>query len=117
MSEPPRGRDPDQDARAAVLLTLALTLVRLLALFRTPLELYPDEAQYWLWSRTLAIGYYSKPPMVAWAIWATTAFGGEAEAWVRLPAVLFQGAATLVVFTIARRLYGSRTALAATALY
>jgi 4-amino-4-deoxy-L-arabinose transferase-like glycosyltransferase len=107
----------DADARAAILLTTALTFARLIALFRTPLELYPDEAQYWLWSRTLAFGYYSKPPMIAWAIWATTAFGGDAEPWVRLPAVLFQAGATLLVFAIARRLYSSRVALAGAALY
>ena len=117
MSETLRSKDPDADARAAILLTAALTLARLIALFRTPLELYPDEAQYWLWSRTLAFGYYSKPPIIAWAIWASTALGGDAEPWVRLPAVLFQAGATLLVFGIARRLYGSRTALAAAALY
>ncbi|HEV7384618.1 MAG TPA: glycosyltransferase family 39 protein, partial [Phenylobacterium sp.] len=117
MADAMRSKDVDADARAALLLTAGLTLARLIALFRTPLELYPDEAQYWLWSRIPAFGYYSKPPMVAWAIWASTAFGGDAEPWVRLPAVLFQGAATLLVFQIARRLYGSRTALAAAALY
>ncbi len=116
MSELP-SKEVDADARAALLLTAGLTLARLIALFRTPLELYPDEAQYWLWSRALAFGYYSKPPMVAWAIWASTAFGGDTEPWVRLPAVLFQGAATLTVFWIGRGLYGSRTALAAAALY
>jgi 4-amino-4-deoxy-L-arabinose transferase-like glycosyltransferase len=110
-------KEVDGDARAALLLTAGLTLARLIALFRTPIELYPDEAQYWLWSRAPAFGYYSKPPIVAWAIWASTAFGGDAEPWVRLPAVLFQGAAALTVFWIGRRLYGSRTALAATALY
>jgi 4-amino-4-deoxy-L-arabinose transferase-like glycosyltransferase len=117
MADAMRSKDVDADARTALLLTAGLTLARLIALFRTPLELYPDEAQYWLWSRIPAFGYYSKPPMVAWAIWASTAFGGDAEPWVRLPAVLFQGAATLLVFQIARRLYGSRTALAAAALY
>ncbi|MFL5297475.1 MAG: ArnT family glycosyltransferase [Phenylobacterium sp.] len=117
MSEQPRAQGADQDARAAVLLTLALSLARLVALFRTPLELYPDEAQYWLWSRTLALGYYSKPPMIAWAIRAATAIGGDAEAWVRLPAVLFQGGAALCVFAIGRRLYSSRVGLAAAALY
>jgi 4-amino-4-deoxy-L-arabinose transferase-like glycosyltransferase len=116
MSEA-RSNEVDADARAALLLTAGLTLARLIALFRTPLELYPDEAQYWLWSRAPAFGYYSKPPMVAWAIWASTAFGGDTEPWVRLPAVLFQGVATLTVFAIGRRLYGSRTALAAAALY
>jgi len=108
---------PDTAWRTACLLTAGLTLARLIALFRTPLELYPDEAQYWLWSRTLAFGYYSKPPMIAWAIWASTAFGGDAEPWVRLPAVLFQGGAALCVFWIGRRLYGARTGLAASAIY
>lgn len=112
-----RPKDVDADARAALLLTAGLTLARLIALFRTPLELYPDEAQYWLWSRALAFGYYSKPPIIAWAIRASTAFGGDAEPWVRLPALLFQSGTTLLVFWIARRLYGSKTALAATALY
>lgn len=121
MARPPmselQSKEVDADGRAALLLAAGLTLSRVIALFRTPLELYPDEAQYWLWSRALAFGYYSKPPMIAWAIWASTAFGGDTEPWVRLPAVLFQGAATMVVFWIGRRLYGSRTALAATALY
>jgi 4-amino-4-deoxy-L-arabinose transferase-like glycosyltransferase len=117
MAVAPVRRGLDADLRAAMLLTAGLTLARLVALFATPLDLYPDEAQYWLWSRTLDFGYYSKPPMIAWTIWATTAIGGDAEPWVRLGAPLFQGGATLLVFAIARRLYGGGTALAATALY
>src|SRR5687767_10787623 len=93
----PQGAD---DIRAAILLTAGLALARLVALFSTPLELYPDEAQYWLWSRTLDFGYYSKPPVIAWAIWATTALGGDTEPWVRLSANLFQAGATFVVFLI-----------------
>ena len=103
--------------RATVLLTLALAFARLVALFKSPLELYPDEAQYWLWSRTLDFGYYSKPPVIAWSIWATTHLGGDTEPWVRLSAVLFQAGATFVVSLIARRLYGAATGLAAAALY
>ena len=105
------------DIRAATLLVAGLTLIRLVTLFTTPLELYPDEAQYWLWSQTLDFGYYSKPPVIAWAIWATTHLGGDAEPWVRLSAPLFQAGATLLVFAIARRLYTAGTALAAAALY
>ncbi|HEX4709560.1 hypothetical protein [Phenylobacterium sp.] len=48
ISETERAKDLDADARAALLLTAAPTLARLIALFRTPQELYPDEAQYWL---------------------------------------------------------------------
>lgn len=117
MSEQPRAGTLDPDTRAAFLLTAALTVARLVALFRTPLELYPDEAQSWLWSRTLAFGYASKPPLIAWAIAATTALGGNSEPWVRLPAVLFQAGAILLVYAIAKRLYNSRVGLAAAALY
>ncbi|HSV02974.1 MAG TPA: glycosyltransferase family 39 protein [Phenylobacterium sp.] len=108
---------PDSDWSAALLLTAGLTLARVVALFRTPLQLYPDEAQYWLWSRALDFGYYSKPPMIAWAIWATTALGGDAEAWVRLAAPLFQAGATLAVFALGRRLYGGAAGFAAAGLY
>jgi 4-amino-4-deoxy-L-arabinose transferase-like glycosyltransferase len=117
LVEPAPKTRADSEWTAVVLLTAGLTLIRLITLFRTPLELYPDEAQYWLWSRTLAFGYYSKPPVIAWSIWASTALGGDAEAWIRLPAALFQAGATLVVFAVARRLYGAATALAAAVLY
>ncbi|MBD1147778.1 glycosyltransferase family 39 protein [Pelagibacterales bacterium SAG-MED31] len=35
------------------------------ALF-TNLSLYGDEAQYWIWSQNLDLGYFSKPPLLAW---------------------------------------------------
>jgi 4-amino-4-deoxy-L-arabinose transferase-like glycosyltransferase len=95
----------------------ALMILRLGALFITPLELYPDEAQYWLWSRTLAFGYFSKPPMIAWLIWVTTHIGGDAEGWVRLSAPLLHGATALVVSRIATRLYGGWSGLVAAVIY
>jgi 4-amino-4-deoxy-L-arabinose transferase-like glycosyltransferase len=107
----------DSHWRAVLLITVALTMVRLVALFASPLELYPDEAQYWLWSRTLDWGYYSKPPMVAWLIWATTAVGGDAEPWVRLSSPLLHAGTTLCVYGIGRRLYGEASGFAAAALY
>jgi 4-amino-4-deoxy-L-arabinose transferase-like glycosyltransferase len=100
-----------------LLVVAALTFVRLAALFLTPLQLYPDEAQYWLWSRTLDWGYFSKPPMIAWTIWATTAIGGDGEAWVRLAAPLYHAGTALAVFAIGRRLYGASAGFAAMALY
>jgi 4-amino-4-deoxy-L-arabinose transferase-like glycosyltransferase len=109
--------DAARALRVAVALTLAFTAVRVLALFATPLDLYPDEAQYWAWSRQLAFGYFSKPPLIAWIIAATTAIGGDAEAWVRLGAPLIQGAAAIVVFLAGRRLYDPITGLLACALY
>jgi 4-amino-4-deoxy-L-arabinose transferase-like glycosyltransferase len=107
----------DDPWRVAAFLTAAPTLARLMALFATPLDLYPDEAQYWLWSRHLDLGYFSKPPLIAWTIRATTALGGDSEPWVRLASPLFHAGATLCVFAIARKLYGEAVALTGAALY
>ncbi len=107
----------DDAWRIVLALTAALTVARITVLFLTPLDLYPDEAQYWLWSRQLAFGYFSKPPVVAWTIWATTAAGGDAEPWIRLASPLFHAGATLTVFALARGLYGEAAAMAAAALY
>lgn len=66
------------------------------------LALGGDEAQYWLWGKNLAWGYYSKPPMIAWQIWATTSVFGDTELGVRIGAVMMSafiaGAIYLAVF-------------------
>ena len=103
--------------RLTLAFVAALTAVRLAMLFLTPLELYPDEAQYWLWSRRLAFGYFSKPPMIAWLIRATTALGGEAEPWVRLSAPLCHAVAALALERAGTRLYGGWVGFWAAVLY
>ncbi len=45
---------------------LALVVLKVGAAFFTNFSLYGDEAQYWLWSQELDLGYYSKPPLLAW---------------------------------------------------
>lgn len=110
--------DPRTDPwRAALWLVGGFLLIRLVALFATPLELYPDEAQYWLWSRELAFGYYSKPPMIAWLIWLTTAIGGDSEPVVRLSSPILHAGTALVLFAIGRRLYTPWTGFVAALLY
>ena len=107
----------DMHLRLALALTAALTIMRLVVLFVTPLELHPDEAQYWLWSRHLDFGYFSKPPLIAWIIAATTAIGGDAEAWVRLGGPLLHGVAGLALFAVGRRLYSPMVGLLALLFY
>jgi 4-amino-4-deoxy-L-arabinose transferase-like glycosyltransferase len=103
--------------RAALLLVGCITVLRIALLFVSQLQLYPDEAQYWVWSRHLAFGYFSKPPMIAWLIRATTAIGGDSEAWIRLSAPLLHGGAALALFRAGQRLYGERAGFWAALLY
>jgi 4-amino-4-deoxy-L-arabinose transferase-like glycosyltransferase len=103
--------------RLVLALTAVLTLARLAVLFSTPVELYPDEAQYWLWSRALHWGYVSKPPLIAWLIRLTTAIGGQGETWVRLSAPLVHAGAMLALYPAGRRLYSPATGLLASVFY
>lgn len=90
---------------------LALLLaVRLLALRLNGTDLFFDEAQYWTWSLEPDLGYYSKPPLIAWIIRAATDHCGMGEFCVRLPSPILHTATALVVYAIARYLYDGRIA-------
>ncbi|WP_411819374.1 glycosyltransferase family 39 protein [Hyphococcus formosus] len=88
----------------------ALTLARILTLVFSPAEIGPDEAQYWYWSRDLDFGYYSKPPLIAWAIAATTDLFGNAPWAVRLSAPLFHLGTASFLYLAGRQLFSKRIA-------
>jgi 4-amino-4-deoxy-L-arabinose transferase-like glycosyltransferase len=77
-------------------------LVSLWILAASPMGLSPDEAQYWTWSQALDWGYYSKPPGIAWQIWATTLVLGHTELGVRFGAVILNFFLPLVIYATAR---------------
>jgi len=105
------GKSADEQAlRRTLLVLLALTVARLVWLRVGGLDLYPDEAQYWLWSRTPDWGYFSKPPLIAWVIRATTLLLGDDQAGIRIASPLFHFGTALVIFHTARRLYDARVA-------
>ena len=52
--------------RVFAYLTLFIVGLKVCASFFTNFSLYGDEAQYWLWSQNLDLGYFSKPPLLAW---------------------------------------------------
>ncbi|WDI32573.1 glycosyltransferase family 39 protein [Hyphococcus flavus] len=92
------------------LTALAITGLRVLILLVSPAELGPDEAQYWYWSRDLAFGYFSKPPVIAWSIGTTTVIFGNAEWAVRLSAPFFHLGAASFLYLMGRRVFSERTA-------
>lgn len=72
-----------------------------------PIDLSGDEAQYWDWSRALDWSYYSKGPAIAYIIRASTSIFGN-EMWaVRLPALVFAVATTLLTYYLTWKLFKS----------
>lgn len=88
-----------------ILVLLLITAWRIFTLWHRELELYADEAQYWSWSLAPDWGYYSKPPMVAWLIAATTRLLGDAELGVRAATFLIWPLTAWTVFLLTRRLF------------
>src|SRR6516225_4528293 len=104
-------------AAAMLVCVAAITGFRLLWLMFQPADLYPDEAQYWVWSQQLALGYFSKPPLVAWLIALTTGLFGDSEFAVRLSAPLLHAGAATFVYGIAAQLYDRRVGLWSALVY
>lgn len=95
----------------------AVTTLRLAVVILAPVELHGDEAQYWAWSRTLDWGYYSKPPLIAWIIAATTAVFGDAEWAIRIASPWAHAVGATFTGLLARDLYGERAGAWAVGLY
>jgi Dolichyl-phosphate-mannose-protein mannosyltransferase len=101
---------------AALVLVLLAAALRILYLVRwCPLDLAPDEAHYWDWSRHLDWSYYSKGPLVAWLIglsshvlgpWSISLSGNEMLA-VRFPAVVCGSLLLVSLYVLTVQVYGS----------
>ncbi|NLZ16674.1 MAG: glycosyltransferase family 39 protein, partial [Desulfobulbaceae bacterium] len=73
--------------------------------------LAPDEANYWQWSRYLALSYHDHPPMIAWLIWLSTTIFGHQEWAVRLPTVLGLSVTSIFLSMLAVHWFSWRVAL------
>jgi 4-amino-4-deoxy-L-arabinose transferase-like glycosyltransferase len=86
----------------------ALLALKLVGIFLANTDLVLDEAQYWTWSRELAFGYFSKPPMIAWVIRGMSAICGDGEACIRAASPLLYTIAAFMIYLSGRALYGAR---------
>ncbi len=63
---------------------IVLFLLKIGALNFTTFNLFGDEAQYWLWSKDIDFGYYSKPPFLSWIIRVYTEILGSSFVSLKL---------------------------------
>src|SRR4029079_11537242 len=97
-----------------VLMILALVALRLIAAAFTPLTF--DEAYYWMWSKSLAGGYYDHPPMVAAVIRLGTMIAGDTEHGVRPVFGLLALPMSWAVYQSAVVLFGGKRVAATSAI-
>ena len=61
-----------------------------------------------MWSRTFDWGYFTKPPLIAWVIGATTSLMGTDAEWaIRLGAPIAHAIAGVAIFALGRNMYGA----------
>jgi 4-amino-4-deoxy-L-arabinose transferase-like glycosyltransferase len=108
---------PSRWSQAAIILIATLAILRIAALAVSPVALYADETQYWIWSREFDWGYFSKPPMIAWLIALSTTLFGDSDFAIRLPAPLLHTGTALFLFAAARHLWDDRTGFWAACVY
>jgi membrane-associated phospholipid phosphatase len=83
--------DEGQWLRFGYVLAALVFVVGLIFLAAGGLELSEDEAYQWIWSKHLALSYYSKPPMIAYTQFLGTHLWGDNEFGVRFfsPVIAF----------------------------
>jgi len=101
---------PQRIVSFAILFLLLLSIYRLW--YCTTLELVPDEAYYWEWSKHLDACYRDKGPAVAWTIAAGTWLGGDTAFGVRWLGVFLAAGTAWQAFLLARRLFNESIAFA-----
>ncbi|MEI8217722.1 MAG: glycosyltransferase family 39 protein [Elusimicrobiota bacterium] len=98
---------------------ITIIFVSVLSVFRgllaAKLQLHPDEAYYWLWSRYLDTGYYDHPPMVAYFIRLTTLFS-QAEFWVRFSGLAGAVIMSVLLCTLVQRMFNNEKISAASVM-
>lgn len=75
----------------------AVTAIRFWFITSGQINLAPDEAQYWDWSRTLQWSFYSKGPLIAVINKIGTAYMGATETGVRIGALVSSATMQLAV--------------------
>jgi undecaprenyl-diphosphatase len=90
------------------LFLLGISLFRIYYIQHGPLDLSPDEAHYWEWSRRLDLSYYSKGPMIAYLIYLGTALFGDTVFGIRIMAVLFSVLSSMLMYSLGKKMYDEK---------
>lgn len=83
-----------------IIILLFLSILRVLYIKYSPIDLSGDEAHYWEWSRNLDMSYYSKGPLISYIIFLGTKILGHTELGVRFFAVFFSFFSSLLMYEI-----------------
>ena len=91
--------------KISFLLCGIILLTKIIAIYITNFDLFGDEAQYWIWSQSPNLGYYSKPPLLAWLIGSVTLIFGNSFESLKLISVSMYILTAVAIYLIYKKLY------------
>jgi undecaprenyl-diphosphatase len=86
-----------------------ISVFRIYYILHGPLDLSPDEAHYWEWSRRLDLSYYSKGPMIAYLVYIGTSIFGDTIFGIRIMAVIVSALSSIYMFRLVNHMYPQQT--------
>jgi len=101
---------------ALLISLLGMSLFRIYYITHGVMDLSPDEAHYWEWSRRLDLSYYSKGPIIAYLIAFGTAIFGDNVLGIRIMAVVSSALSSIFIYLLGKKMFDKRTGLAAALL-
>jgi len=101
----------DSHQKRALLFIAGLFGFRLLVQLLWPVGMMGDETYYWTWGRDLALGYYSKPPMIGWIYGLVGRGFGDHVLVFKATSLVLSSLCLVALFFAIRRLAGAETAL------
>jgi len=88
----------------------ATLVARLLYIAAGKIELSEDEAYQWLWSKHLALSYYSKPPLIAYTQFLGTTLWGDTQFGVRFFSPILAAITASAALVLLAREFNARAA-------
>ena len=79
-----------------------ITCIKIFAIFNTSFNLFGDEAQYWLWSQNIDLGYFSKPPLLAWLIYIYSFLFGDSFVVLKIFPLVFYFITSFAIYKLSR---------------
>ena len=96
-----------------VIFMLAVTAWRVF--LNATMELHPDEAYYWMWTKHLQLSYFDHPPMIAYFIKLTTLFSSS-EFFVRFSGIIVSIVISFIIWALSKQLFKEEKIAAASVL-
>jgi membrane-associated phospholipid phosphatase len=111
-SAPETGNRPSETEwlRLGYIVILVALVARWIYIHSGMISLSEDEAYQWLWSKHLALSYYSKPLGIAYIQWAGTKLFGDTDLGVRFFSPVFAAILSWLILRFLAREIGARNA-------